>query len=185
MSDRKSTLTKRYPLHLTIAFAFTALLLVIGLALITFNYIETRKIAILGADDLLERTSLHLQTSIAELYVPAQNLVDVLSRAVSAEETDLEDRLADLPLFAEPLLRRASTTREAAPPTTSCTSSTRTSSSWAVVKWTERATIPANASGTRPRSRQISSPHPPFISSSPPARWASLWLAVSPTAVAS
>ena len=105
MSDRKSTLIKRYPLHLTIAFAFTALLLVIGLALITFNYIETRKIAILGADDLLERTSLHLQTSIAELYVPAQNLVDVLSKAVSAEETDLEDRLADLPLFAEPLLR--------------------------------------------------------------------------------
>jgi HD-GYP domain-containing protein (c-di-GMP phosphodiesterase class II) len=105
MSDGKSTQAKRYPLHLTIAFAFTALLLLIGLALITFNYLETRKIAILGADDLLERTSLHLQTSIAELYVPAQNLVDVLSKAVSAEETDLEDRLANLPLFAEPLLR--------------------------------------------------------------------------------
>lgn len=31
MSDGKASLAKRYPLHLTIAFAFTALLLVIGL----------------------------------------------------------------------------------------------------------------------------------------------------------
>jgi len=105
MSDGKASLAKRYPLHLTIAFAFTALLLVIGLTLISFNYLETRKIALLGADDLLERTSLHLQNSIAELYVPAQNLVDVLSKALTAEQTELEDRLAQMPLLAEPLRR--------------------------------------------------------------------------------
>ena len=93
MSEAEATRAKRYPLHLTIAVAFTALLLVIGLTLISFNYLETRKIALLGADELLERTSLHLQSSIAELYVPAQNLVDVLSRALTAEDTELEGDL--------------------------------------------------------------------------------------------
>jgi HD-GYP domain-containing protein (c-di-GMP phosphodiesterase class II) len=105
MIPGRANRAKRYPLHLTIAFAFTALLLVIGLTLISFNYLETRKIALLGADDLLERTSLHLQTSIAELYVPAQNLVDVLSKALTAEQTELEDRLTRMPLLAEPMLR--------------------------------------------------------------------------------
>jgi hypothetical protein len=42
MGDRKASLARRYPLHLKIAFAFTALLLVIGLTLISFNYLETR-----------------------------------------------------------------------------------------------------------------------------------------------
>ena len=105
MSEAEATRAKRYPLHLTIAAAFTALLLVIGLTLISFNYLETRKIALLGADELLERTSLHLQSSIAELYVPAQNLVDVLSRALTAEDTELEERFELMPLLAEPLMR--------------------------------------------------------------------------------
>ena len=48
MSEAEATRAKRYPLHLTIAVAFTALLLVIGLTLISFNYLETRKIALLG-----------------------------------------------------------------------------------------------------------------------------------------
>jgi len=42
MGDRKASLARRYPVHLKIAFAFTALLLVIGLTLISFNYLETR-----------------------------------------------------------------------------------------------------------------------------------------------
>ena len=105
MSDGVATRAKRYPLHLTIAFAFTALLLLIGLTLIWFNYLEVRKIALLGADDLLERTGLHLETSIEELYVPAQSLVDVLSKALTADDAEFEERLELLPLLAEPLLR--------------------------------------------------------------------------------
>ena len=102
MSTERGNRSKRYPLHVTIAFAFTAVLLLVGLVLISFNYNESRKIALLSADDLLERTSAHLQTNIEKLYGPVQNLVDVASRALSPEAVTLAQRLDSLAFLAEP-----------------------------------------------------------------------------------
>jgi hypothetical protein len=102
MSMDRGNRSRRYPLHVTIASAFTAVLLLVGLVLITFNYSESRKIALLGADDLLERTSAHLQTNIEKLYGPVQNLVDVASRALSPETDTLDQRLESLAFLAEP-----------------------------------------------------------------------------------
>jgi len=106
-SDRERQ-AKRYPLHVTIAFVFSALLLMVGLALISYNYHESRKMAMLGAEQLLARTSRHLETTVSDLYGPVRNLVDISSRVLSTADTTLEDRLSSLTFLAEPLRRRPS-----------------------------------------------------------------------------
>jgi len=94
---------KRYPLHVTISFAFTTLLLSFGFALIVFNYVEARKIALIGADDQLERIVTHMRASVAKLYVPAQNLIDVSSKILPSEERSPESRQRSLSYLAEAL----------------------------------------------------------------------------------
>ncbi len=106
MTSEHDRLTKRYPLHVTIAFVFSALLLVVGIALISYNYHESRKMAMLGADRLLARTSSHLETTVSDLYGPARSLVDISSRVLSSADTTLSDRLSALEFLAEPLRLR-------------------------------------------------------------------------------
>jgi HD-GYP domain-containing protein (c-di-GMP phosphodiesterase class II) len=102
MTETSGNPSKRYPLQFTIAAVFMALLLLVGVSLIGFNYLESRRIALAGADDLLERSSAHLQTRIAGLYGPVQNLVDLSARALSPEDLTLEQRLESLPFLVEP-----------------------------------------------------------------------------------
>jgi len=93
----------RYPLYLTLAAVFVTLFVVFGLVLIGFFHSESKRIEILGADDLMDRIGRHMQTSIAELYLPAQSLVDVASKSAPLAGTDLEDRLATLGALTEAL----------------------------------------------------------------------------------
>jgi len=77
---------RRFPLHVTLSLAFTGLLLLFGSALIAFNYVESRKIALMGAEEGLEQVSAQMRASIADLYAPAQNIVDVSSKVSPPEE---------------------------------------------------------------------------------------------------
>jgi HD-GYP domain-containing protein (c-di-GMP phosphodiesterase class II)/HAMP domain-containing protein len=110
MSDHKTTpdvsagaAGRRFPLYLTLAAVFVTLFVVFGLALIGFFHSESKRIELLGADDLMDRIGRHMQTSIAELYLPAQSLVDVASRSAPLAGTHLEDRLATLGVLTEAL----------------------------------------------------------------------------------
>jgi len=94
---------RRFPLYLTLSAVFVTLFVVFGLALIGFFGSESKRIELLGADDLMERIGRHMQTSIAELYLPAQSLVDVASKSAPLAGTDLEDRLATLGVLTEAL----------------------------------------------------------------------------------
>jgi len=94
---------RRFPLYLTLAAVFVTLFVVFGLALIVFFHSESKRIELLGADDLMDRIGRHMQTSIAELYLPAQSLVDVASKSEPLAGTDLEDRLATLGSLTEAL----------------------------------------------------------------------------------
>jgi len=94
---------RRFPLYLTLAAVFVTLFVVFGLALIGFFHSESKRIELLGADDLMDRIGRHMQTSIAELYLPAQSLVDVASKSAPLAGTDLENRLATLGVLAEAL----------------------------------------------------------------------------------
>jgi len=82
---------------------FVTLFVVFGLALIGFFHSESKRIELLGADDLMDRIGRHMQTSIAELYLPAQSLVDVASKSAPLAGTSLEDRLATLGVLTEAL----------------------------------------------------------------------------------
>ena len=92
-----------FPLHVTIASVFALLLLLVGVVLISYNFYEGRKIALLSADEMLHRSSRHMEKTISDLYGPAQNLVDMLSLALDPQATDLDTRLDSLPLLIEPL----------------------------------------------------------------------------------
>jgi HAMP domain-containing protein len=93
----------RYPLYLTLAAVFVTLFVVFGLSLIGFFHRESKRIELLGADDLMDRIGRHMQTSIAELYLPAQGLVDVASKSTPLAGANLEERLATLGTLTEAL----------------------------------------------------------------------------------
>jgi len=94
---------RRFPLYLTLAAVFVTLFVVFGLALIGFFHRESKRIELLGADDLMDRIGRHMQTSIAELYLPAQSLVDVASKSTPLAGANLEERLATLGTLTEAL----------------------------------------------------------------------------------
>jgi HD-GYP domain-containing protein (c-di-GMP phosphodiesterase class II) len=98
--DRKG---RRYPLHVTITLAFTTLLLLLGAGLIAFNYHESRKIALLGAEEQIERVGGHLEQSIAALYGPVQNFVDVTSQAFPRKLEGVDQERRALRFIAEVL----------------------------------------------------------------------------------
>jgi HD-GYP domain-containing protein (c-di-GMP phosphodiesterase class II) len=81
----------RLPLHVTLGVVFTSLFVVFGLVLVGFSYVEGRRTALLGADDLMSRIGEHMRTEVANLYVPAQGLVDLLSTTESVD--GLESRV--------------------------------------------------------------------------------------------
>ena len=91
MSSRTERGT-RYPLQFTIASVFAALLLLVGVVLISYNYYESRKIALVSADEFLNRSGRYIEKSISDLYRPVQNLVDVLSRAIDIGEGGIKTR---------------------------------------------------------------------------------------------
>jgi len=95
--------TARFPLHLTLAAVFITIFVIFGLALIGFFFRETRRIEILGASDLMNRIGDQVRSSIAELYIPAQSLVDISSKAPALAGTSLEDRLQSLEALTEAL----------------------------------------------------------------------------------
>ncbi len=93
----------RFPLHITLAAVFATALVVFGVAVIAYGYLQGRRAELLGAEDLMDRIGRQLSADIAELYQPAQGLVDITSRSSIWAGTTLEERLAALPPVAEAL----------------------------------------------------------------------------------
>ena len=93
----------RYPLHITLAAVFVTALVVFGVAVIAYSYIQGRRVELLGAEDLMERIGRQLSADIAGLYQPAQGLVDITSRSAIWAGDTLEERLLALPPVAEAL----------------------------------------------------------------------------------
>jgi len=93
----------RYPLHITLAAVFVTALVVFGLALIAYGYLEGRRIEVVGAHDQMDRIGRQLSVEIARLYLPAQNLVDIMSKSGIWAGGTLEERLAALPPVSEAL----------------------------------------------------------------------------------
>ena len=103
MSDVPTGGGRRFPLYLTLAAVFVTIFVVFGLALIGFFYRESRRIEILGANDLVDRMSHNVQLSIGELYLPAQSLVDIASKSVPLASDGLDERLQSLGALTEAL----------------------------------------------------------------------------------
>jgi HD-GYP domain-containing protein (c-di-GMP phosphodiesterase class II) len=94
---------RRFPLYLTLAGVFVTLFVIFGLVLIGFFHSGSKRIELLGADDLMDRIGRHMQTSIGELYLPVQGSVDIASKSAPLEGATLEERLATLGALTEAL----------------------------------------------------------------------------------
>ena len=104
MSATPNPTRRRYPLHVTISVAFTALLAVVGLGLVTYNYVESRKMALLAADDLLDRIDEHMQVSVEGLYGPVENVVDIAAKTMPPNSHSTDHGMRSLG-FASEVLR--------------------------------------------------------------------------------
>ena len=93
--------SRRYPLHVTIAFVFSGLFLLVGLTLISYNYYEIRKMTLLDADRFMAGAAEQIETTVSDLYRPMRALVDVYSRALTAEDTSVSERLEALSFLVE------------------------------------------------------------------------------------
>jgi len=94
---------RRFPLYLTLAGVFVTLFVIFGLVLIGFFHSGSKRIELLGADDLMDRIGRHMQTSIGELYLPVQGVVDMASKSAPLEGATLEERLVTLGVLTEAL----------------------------------------------------------------------------------
>ncbi|MCK5378412.1 MAG: GAF domain-containing protein [Acidobacteria bacterium] len=95
--------SRRYPLHVTMSAVFTTLLVIFGVALISFNYAKARSTAFLEADHQLDRIADHLRISVSDLYGPAQNVVDLASRMRLSINNSVEERRREMLSLAEAL----------------------------------------------------------------------------------
>ena len=93
-------------LDITLSAVFTTLLLVVGAALIVFNFMRARSAALLEADNRLSMLAALLETRVSELYGPAQNLVDLASRMRLSAEDSAIDRRRELGVLTEALRQR-------------------------------------------------------------------------------
>ena len=87
----------KYPLQIGIATAFTLLIVIFGITLISYNYNNNKKAALAAAEDIFARATREIAHGIRGLYYPALILVDITSQLDSAEEDSIEKRLALLP----------------------------------------------------------------------------------------
>ena len=60
MSTVRPRSTRGYPLHLTLSVAFAILIAFVGLTLIGFHYVESRRMALASAEDLIRRVDQHM-----------------------------------------------------------------------------------------------------------------------------
>ena len=94
---------RRFPLYLTLAVVFVTIFVIFGLVIIGFFHSKSKRIELLGADDLMDRISRHMQTSIGALYQPAQGLVDIASKSAPLAGATLDERLHSMGVLTEAL----------------------------------------------------------------------------------
>lgn len=93
----------RVPLQVGIAVVFTVLIAALGVTLIWYHYAESRKAALIAADDLFARITRQTATDIRKLYAPAEALVDLTVTLEGVNSDSLDERMRLLPYFAESL----------------------------------------------------------------------------------
>lgn len=87
----------KYTLQVGIATAFTLLIVIFGISLISYNYNSNKEVALAAADDVFARATREIAHSLRGLYYPALILVDITSQLESAEGDSIEKRLDLLP----------------------------------------------------------------------------------------
>jgi HD-GYP domain-containing protein (c-di-GMP phosphodiesterase class II)/HAMP domain-containing protein len=93
----------RVRIQIGIGIVFTVLIAALGVALVGYNYKESREAALIAADDLFARITRQTATNIQKLYAPAEALVDLTVTLGDVASPTHGERMRLLPYFAESL----------------------------------------------------------------------------------
>lgn len=94
---------RRFPLHVHISVLFTLLLLFTGTVLGLFNYQQTSRLIFSSSSTLFERIQLDVEQDLDSTYRPIRHLLSLLALNPSTQASNLDDRLALLPVFVQAL----------------------------------------------------------------------------------
>ena len=90
---------RRYPLYVLLSVLFSALVLAAGVAIAWLGYVESRDIALAGADDAFGHIGRETESSVRESLQPVGSLADLLALQPLARARSLAARLEALPVM--------------------------------------------------------------------------------------
>lgn len=94
---------RRYPLHVHISVMFTVLLLLTGIVLGIFNYLQTSQIILSSSEKLFSNIAQDVQVDLQRTYQPIHSLLSLLAVYETNQSSTLEQRLPLLKPFSQSL----------------------------------------------------------------------------------
>src|SRR5690242_11172730 len=93
----------RVPLTVCVALLLIVVVLVVGGGLGVHNYLLTSRIVLDAADAVFQRMGREVALELARTTTPAELLVDVVAKQAVTDAMRFDDRMRELPSFAEAL----------------------------------------------------------------------------------
>jgi HD-GYP domain-containing protein (c-di-GMP phosphodiesterase class II) len=106
----KKTVTRGYPLHLTISALFITLVVVLGVVLSWQNYSKTSDIILSSADRMYDQLTQELLLDIRATYRPVGDTLGLLALTPLVHATSLAERLESVPLLGAVLRSESAVT---------------------------------------------------------------------------
>lgn len=94
---------RQFPLHVHISAVFTLLLLLIGIALAVFNYLQTTRIILDSSQKQFNQIAQDVQQDLLNTYQPIRHALNLLALNPNAMSDSFETRMGLLQPFVQAL----------------------------------------------------------------------------------
>ena len=94
---------RQFPLHIHISVVFTLLLLLMGVALGVFNYLQNTRIILDSSQKLFDQIEQDVQLDLLNTYQPLRNTLNLLARNPAVQTDQFDARMELLPTFVQAL----------------------------------------------------------------------------------
>lgn len=94
---------RQFPLHIHISVVFTLLLLLMGIALGVFNYLQNTRIILDSSQKLFDQIEQDVQLDLLNTYQPLRNTLNLLARNPAVQTDQFDARMELLPTFVQAL----------------------------------------------------------------------------------
>ena len=94
---------RQFPLHIHISVVFTLLLLLMGVALGVFNYLQNTRIILDSSQKQFDQIEQDVQLDLLTTYQPLRNTLNLLARNPAVQTDQFDARMELLPTFVQAL----------------------------------------------------------------------------------